>query len=195
MALPVLAVVGAKALSGTATAVRVARAASAVRAFVSAQAAPAAGAGVVVGGGAVVQHAVTNNGNTAANNANAKGATQTSVCSTCPPPRCAPLYAKISALTAELASRRAAMLADRPVSQGGLGMYALFLRDPNAVVPDPRGIKPHLGNWRGHRVQILQKQKQLKTLIGQFRAQKCSPLPVGAETQANLPPPSGPFNY
>jgi hypothetical protein len=72
-------------------------------------------------------------------------------------------------------------------------MYDLFLRDPAAKVPDPRGIRPNLGNWLGHRTQILEKQANLQALIAQYRAKPCSPLPPGAETQAYLPPPEQPF--
>lgn len=111
----------------------------------------------------------------------------------CPSPKCKELYAKIAEITQELAQRRADMLADRSVAEGGLGMYELFLRDPNAKVADPRGIRRDLGNWLGHRTQIIQKQSQLIALIAQYRAEGCSPLPPGAETQATLPPPSMPF--
>lgn len=118
------------------------------------------------------------------------------VCSTCPPPpdsECGRLYAKIQETTQELAKRRADMLADRPVSQGGLGMYELFLRDPVARVADPRGIKPDLGNWQGHHDQILEKQRNIKSNLKQYNKKKCGVLPNGAETQSDLPPPSRPF--
>lgn len=131
--------------------------------------------------------------------ANADGRTDATTCTgDCPPPPntpCGALYAQIETATAELAARRAAMLADRAISAGGLGMYELFLRDSSARVPDPRGIRPHLGNWIGHRDQILQKQSYLKGLLDQYKAAGCSPLPLGAETQANLPPPIKPFGY
>ncbi len=126
------------------------------------------------------------------------GTDATTCIGNCPPPPntpCGVLYAQIESTTAELAARRAAMLADRAISAGGLGMYELFLRDPAATVPDPRGIRPNLGSWIGHRNQILQKQSHLKGLLAQYKAAQCSPLPLGAETQANLPPPIKPFGY
>uniref|UniRef100_UPI0014851C39 hypothetical protein n=1 Tax=Rhizobium sp. FKY42 TaxID=2562310 RepID=UPI0014851C39 len=119
------------------------------------------------------------------------------VCSTCPPPpesECGKLYAKIKELTQELAKRRADMLADRSVSQGGLGMYETFLKDPYAKIPHPRGIEKDLGNWDGHRRQILEKQENMNRNLKKYRDKKCGVLPPGAETQAGLPPPSRPFN-
>lgn len=120
------------------------------------------------------------------------------VWSTCPPPsdsECRKLYAKIQETTQELARRRADMLADRSVSQGGLGMYELFLTDPNAKVSDPRGIKCNLGNWQGHEVQILEKQENMKRHLKKYGDKKCGVLPSGAETQSDLPPPTKPFSY
>lgn len=122
--------------------------------------------------------------------------TMTEVCSTCPPPpdsECGRLYAKLQELVQQLSNRRAAMLADRSVSQGGLGMYELFLKDPFAKVPDPRGIKPDLGSWTGHKDQILQKQENLKRNMKKYRQKKCGVLPTGAETQSELLPPTRPF--
>lgn len=118
------------------------------------------------------------------------------ICSDCRPPpgtECGNLYDRIQQLTQELSKRRSDMLADRPVSQGGLGMYELFLKDPSAKVPDPRGIEPDLGNWEGHTRQILQKQQNMRQKLKKYRNDKCGALPSGAETQAELPPPSRPF--
>ena len=137
-------------------------------------------------------------------NADEKAGTQLergSVAATCatgscpPPPGCNDIIAKIKELTGELAKRRGDMLADRPVSQGGLGMYELFLKDPLAKVPDPRGIKPDLGNWDGHRRQILEKQQNAKRELKKHKEKKCGALPSGAETQAELPPPTRPFGH
>lgn len=118
------------------------------------------------------------------------------VCSDCRPPpgtECGNLYDRIQQLTQELSKRRSDMLADRPVAQGGLGMYELFLKNPSAKVPDPRGIEPDLGNWEGHTQQILQKQQNMRQKLKKYRNDKCGALPSGAETQADLPPPSRPF--
>lgn len=123
------------------------------------------------------------------------GATATTCIGDCRPtdPECAALYDEIATLTRELAGRRADMLRDMPTSEGGLGMFELFQRDPYAVVPDPRGKRPHLGNWDGHSRQILQKQRNLQRKIAQYRAKPCTPLPPGAETQAYQPPPTLPL--
>lgn len=121
-------------------------------------------------------------------------ATTTDACSTCEDPQCAALYAKMAELVAELQKRRGDMLADRPVSQGGLGMYELYLRDPYATVPDPRNPNESLGNWRGHEGQIAEKQEALRKRINRYRRVPCrGPLPPGTETQMGLLPPVRPM--
>ena len=121
-------------------------------------------------------------------------ATTTDACATCEDPRCAALFAEIAALVAELQKRRGDMLADRPVSEGGLGMYELYLRDPSATVPDPRNPSESLGRWEGHQGQIEEKQEALRKKVERYRSVPCrGPLPPGTETQMGLLPPVRPF--
>lgn len=157
------------------------------------QVAVCAAVGAVVGLGLLGAWAMSQSADDKAEENLSSSTSEENTCDGCePPPRCQPLYADIQRLTTELATRRAAMLADRPVSEGGLGMYDLHLRDPTAKVPDPRGIRPNLGNWIGHRQQIIEKQTRLRSQIALYRGQGCSPLPLGAETQAYLDPPNRP---
>ena len=150
--------------------------------------------GVVVGLGLLGAYVMSQNADDEAENSLSSATDDT--CATCipdPNSECGILYQKIEKLTRELARRRAEMLADRSVSQGGLGMYELYLRDPTAKVPDPRGIRRDLGNWLGHKGQIIEKQTSLINQVSLYRAKKCGPLPPSAETQAYLPPPEVPY--
>jgi hypothetical protein len=129
---------------------------------------------------------------------NADSGTVAATCATgeCPPtPECKTIFDNIKKLVKELSDRRGDMLADRPVSQGGLGMYELFLKDPIAKVPDPRGIRDNLGNWQGHRDQIIEKKRSLEREIKKHEKEKCKTLPNGTETARKLDPPDHPFNY